>query len=149
MLDVISKGYKLPFIRVPDPCFIRNNRSAELHPSFVEETIIRLLAADCMEEHLEPPYCVNPLLLKTLHSLSKVSTLDSLSKVFEQNLWSPNYFSFIVILGVPLLYVLFIYLYIIIFLQILLVVDSIRNKLLLTFSQDTIGWIFLAGIRSS
>ena len=81
VLSVISKGYKLPFIRVPDPCFIRNNRSAELHPSFVEETIIRLLAADCMEEHLEPPYCVNPLLLKTLHSLSKV---------FEQNFWSPK-----------------------------------------------------------
>ena len=56
VLDVISKGYKLPSIRVPDPCLIWNNRSAKLHPSFVEEAIIKLLAADCMEEHLQPPY---------------------------------------------------------------------------------------------
>ena len=61
MLDVISERYKLPFITVPDPCLIRNNRSAELHPSFLKEAIIKLLAADCIEEHLEPPYCVNPL----------------------------------------------------------------------------------------
>ena len=61
VLDVISECYKLPFITVPDPCLIRNNRSAELHPSFVEVAIIKLLAADCIEEHLEPPYRVNPL----------------------------------------------------------------------------------------
>ena len=61
VLDVISERYKLPFITVPDPCLIRNNRSAELHPSFLKEAIIKLLAADCIEEHLEPPYCVNPL----------------------------------------------------------------------------------------
>ena len=59
--SLISEGYKLPFITVPDPCLIRNNRSAELYPSFVEEAIIKLLAADCIEEHLEPLYCVNPL----------------------------------------------------------------------------------------
>ena len=46
---------------VPNPCFVRNNRSAELHPSSFEEVIIKLSAADCIEEHLEPPYCVNPL----------------------------------------------------------------------------------------
>ena len=61
VLDVISECYKLPFITVPDPCLTRNNRSAELHPSFVEEAIIKLLAADYIEEHSEPPYCVNPL----------------------------------------------------------------------------------------
>ena len=56
--------------------------------------------------------------------------LHSLSKVFEQNFWSPNKFSFLVVLGVPLLYVLFIYLFIIIFLKIILVVYCSRNKLL-------------------
>ena len=63
VLDAISEGYRLPFIRVPDPCFIRNNRSAELHPSFFFfwEAAIKLLVADCIEEHLEPPYCTNPL----------------------------------------------------------------------------------------
>ena len=57
VLDVISEGYKLALIRVPDPRFITNNRSAELLPSCVEETV----AADCIEEGLEPPYRMNPL----------------------------------------------------------------------------------------
>ena len=39
VLDVISEGYELPFIRVPDTCYIRNNRSKEKHPNFVEEAI--------------------------------------------------------------------------------------------------------------
>ena len=43
VLDAISEGYKLSFIRVPAPCFTKNNRSAELHPSFVEEAISKLL----------------------------------------------------------------------------------------------------------
>ena len=61
VLDVMSEGYKLPFIRVPDSCYIRNNRSAEKHPNFVEEAISKLLVNDCIQEHFEPPYCVNPL----------------------------------------------------------------------------------------
>ena len=61
VLDVISEGYKLALIRVPDPWFITNNRSAELLPSCVEETVVKLLAAGCIEERLEPPYRVNPL----------------------------------------------------------------------------------------
>lgn len=47
VLDVISGGYKLPFRRVPVPCFARNNRSAELHLSFVEEDISKLLVEAC------------------------------------------------------------------------------------------------------
>ena len=61
MLDEISEGSKLPFIRVPDSRFNTNNLSAELLPSCVEEAVIKLLAADCIEERLEPPYRVNPL----------------------------------------------------------------------------------------
>ena len=61
VLGVISEGYKLALIRVPDPLFITNNRSAELLPSCVEETVVKLLAADCIEERLEPPYRMNPL----------------------------------------------------------------------------------------
>ena len=37
VLDVISEGYKLPFSRVPAPCFTRNNRSAELHPALLRK----------------------------------------------------------------------------------------------------------------
>ena len=61
VLDVISEGYRLALIRVPDPLFITNNRSAELLPSCVEETVVKLLAADCIEERLDPPYRMNPL----------------------------------------------------------------------------------------
>ena len=61
VLDVISEGYELALIRVPDPLFITNNRSAELLPSCVEETVVKLLAADWIEERLEPPYRMNPL----------------------------------------------------------------------------------------
>ena len=57
VLDVISKGQKLPSIRVPDPCFIRN----KFRPSFVEEAISKPLVADCIEEHFELLNCVNPL----------------------------------------------------------------------------------------
>jgi len=53
VLDVISDGYKLPFIRVPAPCFIRTNSSAKLHPNFVEETISKLLVTNCIVEHIE------------------------------------------------------------------------------------------------
>ena len=56
---MISDGSKLPFIRLPDPCFITINRSAELLASCVEEAVIKLLASDCIEERLEPPYRVN------------------------------------------------------------------------------------------
>ena len=86
---------------------VRNNRSTELHPSSFEEVIIKLSAADCIEEHLEPPYCVNPLseaegkklrlVIDFRHvnpyrlRLSfKYEDLHSLSKFFEQNFWSPN-----------------------------------------------------------
>ena len=61
VLDVSSEGYKFALIRVPDPWFITNNRSAEILPSCVEETVVKLLAAGCIEERLEPPYRVNPL----------------------------------------------------------------------------------------
>ena len=60
-LGLISEGYRLPFVRFPDKCYLRNNRSAVCDPQFVREAISRLLLNDCIEEHCEPPYCVNPL----------------------------------------------------------------------------------------
>ena len=104
VLDVISEGYKLPFIRVPDSCYLRNNRSAEKHHNFMEEAISKFLVNDCIQEHFEPLYCVNPLSVaedKKLrlvidlrhgypcpykHSF-KYEDLHCLSKVFEQNYW--------------------------------------------------------------
>ena len=37
VLDVISKGHKLPSIRVPDPCFIRNKQSSVLAPALLRK----------------------------------------------------------------------------------------------------------------
>ena len=64
VLGLISEGYRLPFVRFPDKCHLRNNRSAVRHPQFVEEAISKLLFNDCIPEHCEPPYCVNPYLLQ-------------------------------------------------------------------------------------
>ena len=104
VLDVISEGYKLPFVRFPDKCYLGNNRSAERHPQFVEEAISKLLLNNCIQEHRQPPFCVNPLSVaegKKLrlvidlrhvnpclfkHSF-KYEDLHCLSKVFEQNFW--------------------------------------------------------------
>ncbi|RMX50059.1 hypothetical protein pdam_00002952 [Pocillopora damicornis] len=48
-----------------------------MHPSFVEEAVIELLAADCIEEHLELPYCVNPLSVAEGKKLKPVIDLRS------------------------------------------------------------------------
>ena len=74
------------------------------HPQFVQEAISRLLLNDCILEHYEPPYCVNPLSvaegkkLRLVIDLRHVNLclfkhsfryedLHCLSKVFEQNLF--------------------------------------------------------------
>ena len=104
VLGLFSEGNRLPFVRFPDKCHLRNNRSAVRHPQFVEEAISKLLLIDCIQEHCEPLYCVNPLSVaegKKLrlvidlrhvnpclfkHSF-KYEDLHCLSKVFEQNFW--------------------------------------------------------------
>ena len=61
VLGLISEGSRLPFVRFPDKCHLRNNRSAVRHPQFDEEAISKLFLNDCIQEHCEPPYCVNHL----------------------------------------------------------------------------------------
>jgi len=43
ILDVIDNGYRIPFHYTPPPSFLRNNKSALAHSSFVEEAISELL----------------------------------------------------------------------------------------------------------
>ena len=100
--QLIADGYRLPFVKCPDKCYLRNNRSAVRHSQFVQEAIPRLLLNDRIQKHYEPPYCVNhlsvaegkklrlvidlrhvnPCLFK--HSF-RYEELHCLSKVFEQN----------------------------------------------------------------
>ena len=61
VLDMIRRGYRLPFAEYPSECFLKNNRSALQHPDFVAEAIIGLLSNGCIVEHDVPPFCVNPL----------------------------------------------------------------------------------------
>jgi hypothetical protein len=104
VVDMIKEGYRLPFSAYPSSCFIKNNKSARKQPEFVESAISELLATGCITEHMNPPYCVNPLsvaegkklrlvidlrhvnefLVKTKF---KYEDLRSLSQVVEENSW--------------------------------------------------------------
>ena len=37
VLDMIRRGYRLPFAEYPSQCFLKNNRSALQHPEFVAD----------------------------------------------------------------------------------------------------------------
>ena len=61
VLDMIRRGYRLPFAQYPPECFLKNNRSALQHPEFVAEAITELLSNGYIVEHIVPPFFVNPL----------------------------------------------------------------------------------------
>jgi len=60
-LDVVKRGYKLPFRNIPDSVVLQNNRSARENPVFVEAEILSLLQKGCISEVTEIPHVVNPL----------------------------------------------------------------------------------------
>ena len=43
ILDIISDGYKIPFITTPPPVHLKNNGSALEHSDFVNDAILELL----------------------------------------------------------------------------------------------------------
>ena len=59
--EVIIQGYRIPFIRLPDPVFYKNHKSALEHADFVEEAIRKLLAARCIKQCSECPSVCSPL----------------------------------------------------------------------------------------
>ena len=48
--EVITQGYRIPFVRLPDPVFYRNHNSALEHKEFVEKAIQELVATCCVEQ---------------------------------------------------------------------------------------------------
>ena len=59
---IVTQGYRIPFIRFPDPIFYKNHRSAHEHAEFVEEVIEELVAQSCvavssMSYSLQSPEC--------------------------------------------------------------------------------------------
>ena len=61
VLDMIRRGYRLPFAEYPSQCFLKNNRSALQHPNFVADVITKLFSNGRVVEHDVPPFCVNHL----------------------------------------------------------------------------------------
>ena len=60
-MDVVKRGYKLPFRNIPDRVVLQNNRSARENPVFVDAEILNLLEKGCISEVTEIPHVVNPL----------------------------------------------------------------------------------------
>ena len=102
VLDMIRRGYRLPFAEYPTQCFLKNNRSALQHPEFVAEAISELLSNGF--EHEVPPFCVNPLTVAEGKKLRlvidlrhvnnhlfkpkfKFEDLRSLSQVLDEGHW--------------------------------------------------------------
>ena len=60
ILNVIERGYMLPFISLPEPAVFRN-KSSLVHAEFVEDAIHELLESGRVVEVYVPPLVVNPL----------------------------------------------------------------------------------------
>lgn len=103
---VLRIDYCIPFVTVPPSCFIKNNKSALNHDSFVINAISELLFNKCAVEVSAPPYCCNPLSvnvegrkLRLVLDLSrsvnpfvksfkfKYEGLPTLASMFEENFW--------------------------------------------------------------
>ena len=61
ILNVIERGYILPFICFPEPAKFKNNRSSINHAEFVEEAIGELVESGRVIKTTVPPLVVNPL----------------------------------------------------------------------------------------
>ena len=64
VLDIMRNGYGLPFTSIPQHCFIKNNKSALMHPKFVEDAIFKLLEDGCIQDISSPPRSIRYLLQK-------------------------------------------------------------------------------------
>ena len=60
ILNVIERGYMLPFLSLPEPAVFRNNRSSLAHATFVEDAIRELVESGRVLEVVLPPLVVNP-----------------------------------------------------------------------------------------
>jgi len=76
IINIISEGYKIPFISNPKPCLIKNNKSSFNSKEFVEKAIQELLETDRIKQVSEAPYCVNPLSVATQRNGKKRLILD-------------------------------------------------------------------------
>ncbi len=59
--NIVNNGYKLPFMSLPPPIFLKNNASAIKHSQFATTAIYELLLKHLVVEVDVPPTVVNPL----------------------------------------------------------------------------------------
>ena len=76
ILDVIERGYKLPFDTLPESVHFRNNKSAETHAAFVDEAISELVNSGRVDLVSTAPYVVNPLSVSVQSGGKKRLILD-------------------------------------------------------------------------
>ena len=76
ILNVIERGYLLPFLNLPEPAAFANNRSSLIHADFVEEAIRELVDSGRVVETTLPPLVVNPLSVSVRASGQKRLILD-------------------------------------------------------------------------
>ena len=102
VVDIITRGYKLPFAGYLPPYSLSNNGSAFQHPEFVSQAICERLENICIVERSVPPFCVNPLSVAKGKKLRlvidfrhvnnflmrlKYEDLSSLSQVLHEGHW--------------------------------------------------------------
>ena len=76
ILNVIERGYMLPFFSLPVPAVFRNNRSSLAHAKFVEDAIRELVGSGRVLEVVVPPLVVNPLSVSVQATGKKRLILD-------------------------------------------------------------------------
>ena len=63
MLDIVTNGYKLPFIAYPQPMIAKNHHSALKHSKFVKDSIGDLVWSHGVRESISCPIVCSPLLV--------------------------------------------------------------------------------------
>jgi len=76
VIDIIKKGYVIPFLKNPPSMSFRNNKSAFLHSEFVDGALKDLLDTGCIIKTPFQPFVVNPLSVAVQSSGKKRLILD-------------------------------------------------------------------------
>ena len=61
VLDIVTEGYRLPFVKYPQPAIADNHHSALVDAEFVVQAIEELLLSKCIQQSLRPPVVCSPL----------------------------------------------------------------------------------------
>ena len=80
VLNIIEFGYAIPFVSLPDSCYLKNNASSLKQENFVQGEIEDLLLHGYIEELATVPFCCNPLTVVTGHKMRLVLDLRHVNK---------------------------------------------------------------------